>query len=73
MKCPICGGPTRVYDTKPRHGVVLRRRLCRGSACAYKFRTREKLLPGAGHYVPSLFDESWPPAQSPQGIRPDER
>lgn len=53
MKCPVCNGPTRVYDTKLRNGTVRRRRMCRSPRCGYKFLTRERLLPGAGHYTPT--------------------
>lgn len=42
MKCPRCGGPSRVTDTERRTEGTLRRRLCTSSRCGHKFQTLEK-------------------------------
>lgn len=42
MKCPSCGGRTRVYDTRARLGGVLRRRQCKVAGCWAKFVTVEQ-------------------------------
>lgn len=53
MKCPICGGSTKTYGTRPKaDGSVLRYRRCHARGCWLKFQTTEELVPGEGFYVP---------------------
>lgn len=42
MTCPKCGGRTRVYETRDREGVTVRRRQCLDHACGTKIRTEER-------------------------------
>ena len=39
MKCPRCGGLTRVYDTDQRPEGTVRRRQCTSSRCGEKFKS----------------------------------
>lgn len=39
MKCPICGGETKVIDSRPFYGTIKRRREC--LCCSYRFTTEE--------------------------------
>jgi transcriptional regulator NrdR family protein len=49
MRCPRCGGATRVVRTIKRRTVVLRRRRC--SQCDYKFTTSERTGDLADRYM----------------------
>lgn len=39
MKCPICGGPTKVVDSRPLRGTTWRRREC--LSFGHRFNTLE--------------------------------
>lgn len=39
MTCPICGGKTKIYDSRPDEETVKRRREC--LECGYRFPTME--------------------------------
>lgn len=41
--CPLCGGMTKVIDTRDREdGTTIRKRRC--LACSYRFFTEEKIV-----------------------------
>lgn len=42
MRCPICGGRTRVLDVREKRKMVKRRRECLD--CLTRFNTEEKLI-----------------------------
>ncbi|WP_033016772.1 hypothetical protein [Geobacillus stearothermophilus] len=42
MRCPICGGRTKVLDVREKRDKVKRRREC--SDCLTRFNTEEKLV-----------------------------
>ena len=39
MECPICGGETKVIDSRPFYGAIKRRREC--LCCSHRFTTEE--------------------------------
>src|SRR5439155_25121199 len=42
MRCPFCGSePTRVKDTRPCKGEMIRKRVCEG--CSRRFSTAERI------------------------------
>lgn len=41
MKCPLCGGKTRVYKTEHVKNIIVRRRECDEDTCHYRFKTTE--------------------------------
>jgi len=42
MRCPRCGGESRVYETREAGALRFRLRACQG--CGYRFRTCEEYL-----------------------------
>lgn len=40
MICPICGAPTRIYDTRGNNYVIMRRRVCTANRY-HRFVTKE--------------------------------
>lgn len=43
MDCPLCGGATRVIDSRPMDGGIRRRREC--ERCGRRFTTHERVAP----------------------------
>ena len=45
FKCPKCGGPTQVVDSRPKgHSATRRRRLCLNLKCGHRVTTVERIF-----------------------------
>ena len=63
MKCPKCGGKTRVRDSRSYHGTTRRRRVC--LICGGRFSTVEEILPQTEQ------SKTWGEIVGYQGVAPD--